>query len=211
MSINSIYPQIGKIIASTGSRQFPRLLHDLIQAHLCIDATQIRQLPRSPSETTVLDETVFSCDQATATASGDPSRLHRIRTSDARVEIRVLRADTTYGFSALERNRLEAITPLVLPMLEKHLRALQPTAQRNSHESLEQRFIERLAQTGLKLSERERQICASRRREGSGRHRPGGRQPAGRPASTSRAVGWRNAAVPSHRPAPRRWARHRAG
>ena len=24
MSINSIYPQIGKIIASTGSRQFPR-------------------------------------------------------------------------------------------------------------------------------------------------------------------------------------------
>lgn len=161
MSINSIYPQIGKIIASTGSRQFPRLLHDLIQAHLCIDATQIRQLPRSPSETTVLDETVFSCDQATATATGlgDPSRLHRIRATDARVEIRVLRADTTYGFSALERNRLEAITPLVLPMLEKHLRALQPIVQRNSHESLEQRFIERLAQTGLKLSERERQVC----------------------------------------------------
>lgn len=159
MSINSIYPQIGKIIANTGSRQFPRLLHDLIQAHLCIDATQIRQLPRSPSETTVLDETVFSCDQATATASDDPSRLHRIRASDARVEIRVLRADTTYGFSPLERNRLEAITPLVLPMLEKHLRALQPTVPRNSHDSLEERFVERLAQTGLKLSERERQVC----------------------------------------------------
>lgn len=159
MNTNSIYPQIGKIIASTGSRQFSRLLHDLIQAHLCIDATQIRQLPRTPCETAVLDETVFSCDQAPSAGFGDPSRLHRIRTRDARVELHVLRADTTYGFSALERNRLDAISPLVLPMLEKHLHALQPTPQRQSPESLEQRFVERLAQTGLKLSERERQVC----------------------------------------------------
>ncbi|WP_060482026.1 LuxR C-terminal-related transcriptional regulator [Pseudomonas sp. NBRC 111119] len=160
MNTHSIYPQIGKVIASTGSRHFPRLLHDLIQAHLCIDATQIRQLPLTPCEGAGLSETVYSSATQPEAGFDDPSRLHRIRGSGpARLEIQVLRAGSTYGFSAFERSRLDAISPLLLPMLEKHIHALQPAPGRSTPESLEQRFIDRLAQTGLKLSERERQVC----------------------------------------------------
>lgn len=44
-------------------------------------------------------------------------------------------------------------------MLEKHIDALQPGPERHARENLEQRFVDRLAQSGLKLSERERQVC----------------------------------------------------
>ncbi|MCX2891564.1 LuxR family transcriptional regulator [Pseudomonas sp. LB-090624] len=160
MNSNLLYPQIGKVIASTGSRQFPRMLHDLIQAHLSIDATQIRQLPLLPCDSTLIDETVFSSDEQPDGDFNDPSRLHRIsRKGNARLEIQVIRADSTYGFSAFERSRLDAISPLLLPMLEKHVDALQPTPERHTKESLEQRFVDRLAQSGLTLSERERQVC----------------------------------------------------
>ena len=39
-----LFPQIGKVIASTGSRHFPRMLHDLILTQLAVDATHITQL-----------------------------------------------------------------------------------------------------------------------------------------------------------------------
>lgn len=164
MNSHLLYPQIGKVIASTGSRQFPRMLHDLIQAHLTIDATHIRLLPVAPAgpeaNAPVINETVFSSDVQPSRDCSDPSRLHLIRRKgDARYEIHVLRADSAYGFSAFERNRLDDISPLLLPMLEKHIDALQPAAERATQESLEQRFLDRLAQSGLKLSERERQVC----------------------------------------------------
>ena len=160
MNSNQLYPQIGKVIASTGSRQFPRMLHDLIKAHLSIDATQIRQLAAKPCESLLLDETVFTSDEQPEGDFNDPSRLHRIcRKGNARMEIQVIRADSTYGFSAFERNHLDAISPLLLPMLEKHIDALQPGPERHTRENLEQRFVDRLAQSGLKLSERERQVC----------------------------------------------------
>ncbi|WEL58168.1 helix-turn-helix transcriptional regulator [Pseudomonas kermanshahensis] len=164
MNSHLLYPQIGKVIASTGSRQFPRMLHDLIQAHLTIDATHIRLLPVTPADPAanahLINETVFSSDVQPSGDCSDPTRLHLIRRKgDARYEIQVLRADSTYGFSAFERNRLDDISPLLLPMLEKHIDALQPVAERATQESLEQRFLDRLAQSGLKLSERERQVC----------------------------------------------------
>ena len=164
MNSHLLYPQIGKVIASTGSRQFPRMLHDLIQAHLTIDATHIRLLPVAPAgpdaNAPVINETVFSSDVQPSRDCSDPTRLHLIRRKgDARYEIQVLRANSTYGFSAFERNRLDDISPLLLPMLEKHIDALQPAPERATQETLEQRFLDRLAQTGLNLSQRERHVC----------------------------------------------------
>lgn len=160
MNSKQLYPQIGKVIASTGSHQFPRMLHDLIQAHLAIDAMQIRHLPGLPCESRLFDETVFSPQAQPGSDFNDPARLHRIcHKGNARMEIQVLRADSTYGFSSFERRHLDAISPLLLPMLEKHIDALQPGPERHARENLEQRFVDRLAQSGLKLSERERQVC----------------------------------------------------
>ncbi|PVZ42397.1 LuxR C-terminal-related transcriptional regulator [Pseudomonas sp. CC120222-01a] len=165
MNSHLLYPQIGKVIASTGSRQFPRMLHDLIKAHLTIDAVHIRQLPvvaaeRGDDDSALINETVFSSDRRPEGDFSDPARLHLIRRKgESRYEIQVLRAGSTYGFSAHERSRLDDISPLLLPMLEKHIDALQPAAQRCAPESLEARFLERIAQSGLTLSERECQVC----------------------------------------------------
>ena len=165
MNSHLLFPQIGKVIASTGSRHFPRHLHDLIQTHLTIDATHIRQLRVAPAccahaDATLLSETVFSAGEP-SDAFDDPARLRLARRKDGyHYEITVLRADPRYGFSATERSRLEDISPLLLPMLEKHISALQPpVAQASEPESLEQRFVERLRQTGIALSEREMQVC----------------------------------------------------
>ena len=165
MNSHMLFPQIGKVIASTGSRHFPRHLHDLIQTHLTIDATLIRQLRIDPAcatrlDATLVSETVFSAGDA-GEGFNDPARLHLARRKDGyRYEITVLRADTRAGFSATERSRLEDISPLLLPMLEKHINALQPAAPAPADpDSLEQRFLERLGQTGIRLSEREMQVC----------------------------------------------------
>lgn len=154
MNSHLLYPQIGKVIASTGSRQFPRMLHDLIQGHLTIDATQIRNV-----DSALISDTVFSSAQCPDHDFNDPARLHLIRRKAGYShEIRVLRA--AQDFSAWERSRLEDISPLLLPMLDKHIDALQPnTHEHNGPERLQQRFIERLNQSGLALSERECQVC----------------------------------------------------
>ncbi|NIF28150.1 helix-turn-helix transcriptional regulator [Pantoea sp. Tr-811] len=158
MNAHLLYPQIGKVIASTGSREFPRMLHNLIQAHLTIDATQIRQ--SCSNDASVIHETVFTSERRPQAEFSDPSRLHLIRRKgDSRYEIQVLRAGSAYGFSAHERSRLDDISPLLLPMLEKHAHALRPATERNAPESLAERFLERIAQSGLKLSARECQVC----------------------------------------------------
>ncbi len=164
MNSHLLYPQIGKVIASAGSRQFSRLLHNLIQAHLTIDAMHIRPSSTAPAAlpnaSPLIDETVFSSDQGLEDGLDDPSRLHLIKPhGDARYEIQLRRAGSAFGFSAHERSQLDAITPLLLPMLEKHVDALRPCADPPGPERLRQRFLERLAQSGLSLSERECQVC----------------------------------------------------
>ncbi|HKS14131.1 MAG TPA: LuxR C-terminal-related transcriptional regulator [Pseudomonas sp.] len=173
MNAHSLFPQIGKVIASTGSRHFPRMLHDLIRTQLSVDATHIRQVrveQQTPPDldATVLSETVFCEPDAQHCPLPDPARLDLARRKDdIRYEISVYRANPPQGFSARERSLLEAISPLLLPMLEKHIRALQPEhraappAHRHApvQQGLQARFTERLDQAGLTLSERELQVC----------------------------------------------------
>ncbi len=44
MNSQRLFPHIGKVIASTGSRNFPRMLHHLILTQLAVDVTHIRKL-----------------------------------------------------------------------------------------------------------------------------------------------------------------------
>ena len=43
MNLQRLFPHVGKVIASTGSRNFPRMLHDLILTELPVDATHITE------------------------------------------------------------------------------------------------------------------------------------------------------------------------
>ena len=79
MNAHMLFPQIGKVIASTGSRHFPRMLHDLIQTQLMVDATHIRHVrvePHSASanDATLLSETVFSEPDLPCTGLDTPAR-----------------------------------------------------------------------------------------------------------------------------------------
>lgn len=171
MNSHKLFPQIGKVIASTGSRYFPRLLHDLIQSQMAVDATHIRQLriEAHPSkDATLLSETVFSGAGADCARTGGLARLDLMRrTDDYRYEITLYRADPLQGFSAQDRSRGEAISPLLLAMFEKHAHALKPVARptalpsadRPLLPSVESRFIHRLRQNGLVLSRRELEVC----------------------------------------------------
>ncbi|WP_248798383.1 helix-turn-helix transcriptional regulator [Pseudomonas sp. MWU13-2105] len=44
MNLQRLFPSVGKVIANTGNRNFPRVLHDLIVAQLPVDATHITEL-----------------------------------------------------------------------------------------------------------------------------------------------------------------------
>ncbi|WP_017901794.1 helix-turn-helix transcriptional regulator [Pseudomonas asplenii] len=44
MNLQWLFPSLGKVIASTDNRNFPRMLHDLIAAQLPADATHITEL-----------------------------------------------------------------------------------------------------------------------------------------------------------------------
>ncbi|KIH83865.1 helix-turn-helix transcriptional regulator [Pseudomonas batumici] len=44
MNLQRLFPSVGKVIAHTGNRNFPRVLHDLIVAQLPVDATHITEL-----------------------------------------------------------------------------------------------------------------------------------------------------------------------
>ncbi|WP_166220673.1 helix-turn-helix transcriptional regulator [Pseudomonas atagonensis] len=188
---SQLFPHIGKVIASTGSRHFPRMLHDLILTQLAVDATHIRQMrveqvgrassrhPELIKESALLAETVFSEHNA-ATAndlpnpspstSADASQLHLTRRKDNyRYVISVYRNGQAQHFSAQERSLLQDISPVLLPMVEKHIHALQPAnpdpqslaenTEGNGLESLRLRFNERLQQLGLSLSNRESEVC----------------------------------------------------
>lgn len=187
-----LFPHIGKVIASTGSRHFPRLLHDLILTQLAVDATHIRQMrvesvgcslnrcePEPLKDPALLAETVYS-DHSAATADDlpdaksstttDASQLHLTRRKDGyRYVITVYRNGQSQRFSAQERSLLQDISPLLLPMVEKHIHAVQPPSidatspsgavESAGLETLRGRFTERLQQLGLSLSNRETEVC----------------------------------------------------
>ncbi|MCY0108890.1 helix-turn-helix transcriptional regulator [Pseudomonas monsensis] len=187
-----LFPHIGKVIASTGSRHFPRMLHDLILTQLAVDATHIRQMRVEPvsraasrgepgpvKDSAQLAETLFSEHSAAAahaphaadsSSVADASQLHLTRRKDGfRYVISVYRNAQSQRFSAQERSLLQDISPVLLPMVEKHISALQPTnhdtatpaeaSEGSGLQTLRLRFTERLEQLGLSLSNRETEVC----------------------------------------------------
>jgi DNA-binding CsgD family transcriptional regulator len=157
MMNSHLFPHIGKVIASTGSRHFPRMLHDLILTQLAVDATHITQMPvssRDHAPAPDLDET-----QAAA-------QLHLTRRkNDVSYVLSVYRSNPCESFSQQERIILQDFSSLLLPMVEKHISALQPSGpesevpQQQGIDTLRRRFEERLAQSGLALSSRELEVC----------------------------------------------------
>lgn len=170
-----LFPHIGKVIASTGSRHFPRMLHDLILTQLAVDATHITQLPVTASEqaprkagnsrmlgiSPVYTDPVAEMDEVQAAAQLHLSR----RKDDFRYVLSVYRKSQSDSFSAQERIILQDFSSLLLPMVEKHISAIQPQSpdssmpQHQGIDSLRRRFEERLAQSGLALSSRELEVC----------------------------------------------------
>ncbi|WP_017903485.1 helix-turn-helix transcriptional regulator [Pseudomonas asplenii] len=177
MNSQQLFPQIGKVIASTGSRRFPRMLHDLILTQLSVDATHIRKLPTGSQTTAVTahaDSQIITHGEPISTASdAKESALHLTRRKDdCSYTLSVYRSSPSQHFSAQERSILQDFSPLLLPMVEKHISALHPlsppldsqSGQLDDMESqglqaLRLRFVDRLVQSGLTLSNRETDVC----------------------------------------------------
>ncbi|MGY2197524.1 helix-turn-helix transcriptional regulator [Pseudomonas gingeri] len=177
MNAQLLFPHIGKVIASTGSRSFPRMLHDLILTQLSVDATHIRKVQADsefPASSRNADnEVIGRTDLLTAASSGKESALHLTRRKDDySYMISVYRSNQSQRFSARERSILQDFSPVLLPMVEKHISALQPLVaapdeQPGPQENLESqglqtlrlRFADRLSQSGLALSNREMEVC----------------------------------------------------
>lgn len=165
MNTHTLFPHIGKVIASTGTRSFPRMLHDLILTRLAVDAMHITQLRMDCA----------NCSTPTTFSSGDDelgaeasTQLHVTRShDDYRYVLSVCRSAKSKRFSAQERLILEDFSPLLLPMVEKHISAIQPRSEPRDNDSaavegleaLRLRFDERLRQSGLRLSTREMEVC----------------------------------------------------
>lgn len=181
MNSQILFPHIGKVIASTGSRSFPRMLHDLIRTQLAVDATHITQMrvysegpqPRNARDEVYSDSTLApSGKNPTARPAETAAQLHLTsHKDDYRYVISVYRSCQSQSFSHQERILLQDFSPLLLPMVEKHLAALQPhnatgddpeaaaSLEHQGLETLRLRFAARLRQSGLKLSNREMQVC----------------------------------------------------
>ncbi|WP_347905421.1 helix-turn-helix transcriptional regulator [Pseudomonas purpurea] len=184
MNSQVLFPHIGKVIASTGSRHFPRMLHDLIRTQLAVDATHISQLrvdaggnsppeQHTPKHIAGFSSGAFCQPLAHARPSESAAQLHLTsRTDDYRYVISVYRSNLAHSFSPQERIILQDFSSLLLPMVEKHITAIHPqVALKDDHlttldnmenqgmETLRQRFADRLSQSGLDLSTRETQVC----------------------------------------------------
>jgi DNA-binding CsgD family transcriptional regulator len=164
-----LFPHIGKVIASTGSRHFPRMLHDLILTQLAVDATHITQMRVSAEGHTRRTISPVYTDSEVAVGEDLPAaQLHLTRhKDDVRYVLSVYRSDQSANFSAQERSMLQDFSTLLLPMVEKHITAIQPcrldtqaVAPHNQGiETLRRRIEERLVQSGLTLSKRELEVC----------------------------------------------------
>ncbi|OIN53854.1 LuxR family transcriptional regulator [Pseudomonas costantinii] len=165
-----LFPHIGKVIASTGSRHFPRMLHDLILTQLAVDATHITQLQVSSERHTRRKISPVYTDSVTALGEEQPAaQLHLTRRKDdVRYVLSVYRSHQSESFSPQERSMLQDFSTLLLPMVEKHITAIQPCRQdsdllvvpeNHGIETLRRRIQERLVQSGLTLSNRELEVC----------------------------------------------------
>lgn len=163
---NSLLPPIGRAIASIGSGHFSSMFHKLIVTQLAVDATHLSSLPQGrqtppASAPTVFNETVTSA-RGTLLLN-DSIHLHPVQTSENfNCKISVFRALPAHEFSDEERRQLNDLSPLLFSILEKHVNALQlamPGTEAVKTESFEERFHERLRETGQTLSERETQVC----------------------------------------------------
>lgn len=164
-----LFPHIGKVIASTGSRHFPRMLHDLILTQLAVDATHISQLQASSEGHTRRKISPVYTDSVVALGEKQPAaQLHLTRhKDDVRYVLSVYRSHQSDSFSPQERSMLQDFSTLLLPMVEKHITAIQPCrqdsdpvpAQHQGIETLRRRIEERLVQSGLTLSKRELEVC----------------------------------------------------
>lgn len=198
MNAQVLFPHIGKVIASTGSRSFPRMLHDLILTQLAVDATHITQLRADPEAATgrtgkplmLTRHPLYSDAHASndpllcagfpeqpghpvdsplrQRGQANPAQLHLTGHKDAyHYVLSVYRSSQAQSFSPQERLLLEDISPLLLPMVEKHISALQPRGDSAEQDgaaieglaTLRLRFAERLEQSGLRLSNRELEVC----------------------------------------------------
>ncbi|AZC17625.1 MULTISPECIES: helix-turn-helix transcriptional regulator [Pseudomonas] len=198
MNSQALFPHIGKVIASTGSRRFPRMLHDLILTQLAVDATHITQLRADPEQASeghrrsavhhrhplhdkpANDDPLLRAAFPEQSAESGPALLRRrgpgkdtaqlhltVRKDAYQYVLSVYRSNQARSFSPQERLLLEDFSPLLLPMVEKHISALQPRGQDGEQdntaveglETLRLRFADRLAQSGLSLSNREMEVC----------------------------------------------------
>ncbi|MGA9702839.1 helix-turn-helix transcriptional regulator [Pseudomonas sp.] len=164
-----LFPHIGKVIASTGSRHFPRMLHDLILTQLAVDATHITQLRVSCEGQTRRKISPVYTDSAVELGVELPAaQLHLTRhKDDVRYVLSVYRSHQSENFSPQERSMLQDFSTLLLPLVEKHITAIQPCrqdsdfvpAEHQGIETLRRRIEERLVQSGLTLSNRELEVC----------------------------------------------------
>ncbi|NVZ67536.1 LuxR family transcriptional regulator [Pseudomonas costantinii] len=219
MNSQTLFPLIGKVIASTGSRNFSRLLHDLVLTKVPVDATHITHirvkgaegaytesnglgaeilspermsslieldqqktpaLPPAPlmSERALVQRMAdFSSPVNTGVKQGSApitfsSQLHlKSRKKEYFYIISFYRAHVD-NFSTQEQIILKDFSLLLLALVEKHINAINPQGmldkniaaerlvpQNRDIDSLHQRFEARLLQSGLRLSNREKEIC----------------------------------------------------
>ncbi|AVE03137.1 MULTISPECIES: helix-turn-helix transcriptional regulator [Pseudomonas] len=220
MNAQTLFPLIGKVIASTGSRHFSRFLHDLVLTKVPVDATHITHVridgadgarveptgagaeilspehmssliksaqPRTPESPTalqvakpVLAQSVASFS-ASAGASSKPaltpipfsSQLHLKSRKKEYFYIISFYREHIDDFSMQEQIILKDFSLLLLALVEKHINAINSQGmpdkniavdglvpQNRDMDSLRQRFEARLVQSGLRLSNREKEICA---------------------------------------------------
>ena len=219
MNSQTLFPLIGKVIASTGSRNFPRLLHDLVLAKLPVDATHITQiraksagLPRA--ECSPLGAQILSTECMNGLIESEPEKTLALSNDSRLIDAPIVASKANFSFtvngnvkndlapitfssqlhlqsrkneyfyilsfyrtqvqnfSTQEQIILKDFSSLLLPLVEKHINAINPQAlpdkkpgaldfvpENGDTSSLRQRFEERLQQSGLHLSNREKEIC----------------------------------------------------
>ncbi|MCW2292445.1 DNA-binding CsgD family transcriptional regulator [Pseudomonas sp. BIGb0408] len=154
---HSLLPQIGRTIATIGSNQFTIALHGLIAAKLSVDAIHFQSeatLPSAIESAQSLDDVITSnCGES---AADDASKLCLEETTE-NFRHRIVLLRKAPMFSEQESTQLKHLAPLLFSLLEQHLQAHRRRVDVST--SIEYRFRERLRETGMKLSEREQQVC----------------------------------------------------
>lgn len=151
------FADIGKVIASLGSRHFTRTFHALVEAHL---AAPVDQLNWHSTETLPASDSLAERFGSRPGEAGSGRTLNLRAQADTGRRLTVHRFAPGQAFSEHERDHLHTIAPLLFSLLGQHQRLALPLAETaRPAQSLESRFHQRLQQSGLTLSERETQVC----------------------------------------------------